>query len=115
MNSKLYVSNLRWTITDDDLVRVFEKVGTVESAEIVLDRETGRSRGFGFVVMASPDEAGWAIETLNGKYVGGRQIIVKEAVPENKSRLRFEGTVGGDPNNPFREKNKILVECPNCH
>ncbi|MCS6874782.1 MAG: RNA-binding protein [Pyrinomonadaceae bacterium] len=78
---KLYVGNLSFRVTSDDLFEYFSRVGTVESARVVLDRETGRSRGFGFVEMSSEEEALAAIARLNGKEYEGRQMIVNEARP----------------------------------
>ncbi len=89
MSTKLYVGNLSFRVTSDDLQAHFAQAGTVESAKIVEDRETGRSRGFGFVEMASPDEANTAIEQFNGQEYDGRNLIVNEARP------REEGGGGG--------------------
>ena len=79
MGKKLFVGNLSFSVGDADLERLFGSVGTVESASVVTDRNTGRSRGFGFVEMSSPNEANEAIARLNGQDVGGRQINVSEA------------------------------------
>jgi cold-inducible RNA-binding protein len=78
---KLYVGNLSFRTTSDDLREQFSQAGTVESASVIEDRETGRSRGFGFVEMATPEEGAAAIEMFNGKDVGGRNITVNEAKP----------------------------------
>ncbi len=78
---KLYVGNLSFGVTDSDLSRLFEPYGTVESAQVVMDRDTGRSRGFGFVVMPNDQEANAAIAALNGRESGGRTIAVNEARP----------------------------------
>lgn len=78
---KLYVGNLSFDATDSDLRQVFETHGTVESAKIATDRDTGRSRGFGFVEMPTNDEAEAAIVALNGSQMGGRALIVNEARP----------------------------------
>jgi cold-inducible RNA-binding protein len=75
---KLYVGNLPWSTTDSDLEELFGAVGTVESAAVVADRETGRSRGFGFVEMSQSDGAR-AIAELNGNQIDGREIRVNEA------------------------------------
>ncbi len=86
MATKLYVGNLSFRTTGDDLREAFSQAGTVESASIIEDRETGRSRGFGFVEMATPEEAAAAIEQFNGKDMGGRNLTVNEAKPrENRS------------------------------
>ena len=79
---KLYVGNISFTTTNQDLNDLFGQVGTVESANIIEDRETGRSRGFGFVEMASREDGEKAIEELNGKDFGGRELKVNEAKPQ---------------------------------
>jgi cold-inducible RNA-binding protein len=84
MGKKLFVGNLDFSTTSQDLERVFAVAGTVESTSVVSDRDTGRSRGFGFVEMSSATEARKAIDELNGHEVGGRQInvdIAKERSP----------------------------------
>src|SRR6185503_19469066 len=81
MATKLYVGNLPFQTTSDELRDHFAQAGTVESASVVEDRMTGRSRGFGFVEMATPEEATAAIEQLNGKDFGGRNLTVNEARP----------------------------------
>src|SRR6476661_2722807 len=86
MSTKLYVGNLAFQTTSEELQSLFAQAGTVESASVVEDRMTGRSRGFAFVEMSSPDEANAAIEQFNGKEVGGRALKVNEAKPrENRS------------------------------
>lgn len=82
MNKKLFVGSLAWATTDESLKTAFEAAGTVESATVLTDRATGRSKGFGFVEMSSPDEAAKAIEMLNGKDLDGRPITVAEARPK---------------------------------
>ena len=77
----IYVANLPWSTTDDDLRSSFEAYGSVDSATIIKDRETGRSRGFGFVEMPDDGEAQAAIEGLNGQDFGGRPLTVNEARP----------------------------------
>jgi RNA recognition motif-containing protein len=79
---KLFVGSLPWSVNDQQLGEIFAEVGTVESANVVLDKMTGRSRGFGFVEMSSVEEAQKAVEVLNGKEVDGRTIIVSEAKPQ---------------------------------
>jgi cold-inducible RNA-binding protein len=81
MSKKLYVGNLSFRVTDDDLFEHFSQMGTVESANIVQDRETGRSRGFGFVEMTNEDEADNAINEFNGQEYDGRNMVVNEARP----------------------------------
>jgi len=79
---KLFVGSLPYDSTDDDLKQLFGQAGSVVSAKVIFDRETGRSRGFGFVEMASEDEGETALEKLDGSQLGGRTIVVKKA---NKS------------------------------
>jgi RNA recognition motif-containing protein len=82
MGRKLYVGNLTYETTGSDLQKLFEAHGTVQSAEVIADRDTGRSKGFGFVEMGSDAEAQAAIQGLNGKEVNGRQLTVNEAKPK---------------------------------
>src|SRR5881398_3800111 len=82
MGKKLYVGNLAYGISDSDLLRLFEPHGTVQSAQVVMDRDTGRSKGFGFVEMGSDQEAQAAIAAMNGKEVDGRALTVNEARPK---------------------------------
>ena len=81
MATKLYVGNLSFRTTGEDLREAFSAAGTVESATVIEDRDSGRSRGFGFVEMATPEEAAAAIEQFNGKEFGGRNLTVNEAKP----------------------------------
>src|SRR3977135_3473198 len=81
MSMKLYVGNLSFQTSSADLQQLFAQAGTVESAAVVEDRETGRSRGFGFVEMSTKEEAAAAIEQFNGKEVNGRNLNVNEAKP----------------------------------
>ena len=90
MATKLYVGNLSYGTTDQDLASLFGEVGNVASAQVVTDRYTGQSRGFGFVEMASEDEAQQAIAAINGRDVGGRALVV------NESRPREGGGGGGN-------------------
>ena len=86
MSMKLYVGNLAFQTSSNDLQQLFGQAGTVESASVVEDRETGRSRGFGFVEMSSKEEGAAAIAQFNGKEVNGRSLNVNEAKPrENRS------------------------------
>ncbi len=80
--NKLYVGNLDYDMRGDDLKQLFEQVGDVEEAVVIEDRQSGRSRGFGFVTMASEELAQEAIEKLNEQEVSGRKIIVNEAKPK---------------------------------
>jgi len=86
MSKKLYVGNLAFQTTSQDLQELFATAGTVESAQIIEDRDTGRSKGFAFVEMSTDEEAASAIDQFNGKEVGGRMLKVNEARPrENRS------------------------------
>jgi RNA recognition motif-containing protein len=95
---KLYVGNLSFSTSSQDLEQLFAQAGTVESASVVEDRETGRSRGFGFVEMASKEEGEAAISQFDGKEVGGRALKVNEAKP----REPRSGGGGGGGRNGFR-------------
>jgi cold-inducible RNA-binding protein len=98
MSTKLYVGNLAFQTTSEELQDLFAQAGTVESASVVEDRMTGRSRGFAFVEMATKEEANAAIEQFNGKEVGGRALKVNEAKPrENRGGggRGFGGNRGG--------------------
>jgi cold-inducible RNA-binding protein len=86
MGRRLYVGNLAWTVTDQDLQEVFSEAGKVDSSQVIFDRATNRSRGFGFVEMASDDAAEAAIKQLNGRDVKGRPIRVNEAQARNNDR-----------------------------
>ena len=81
MGKRLYVGNLTYNTTDDGLRQLFEQHGSVTSAQVIMDRDTGRSKGFGFVEMGSDQEAKAAIAALNGKEVDGRALTVNEAKP----------------------------------
>lgn len=85
MGKKLYVGNLPYTVTDSDLHRIFSAHGTVESAQVINDRDSGRSKGFGFVEMSSNEEAQAAIAALNGQQQDGRALTVNEAKPKTSS------------------------------
>jgi RNA recognition motif-containing protein len=92
MSIKLYVGNLSYDTNNDTLAQLFEPYGTVESASIISDRDTGRSKGFGFVEMSSKKEGEDAISALNGKEVSGRALTVNEARPREE---RGGGGYGG--------------------
>jgi cold-inducible RNA-binding protein len=96
MGTKIYVGNLPFSATNDSLNEMFSKFGTVSSAKIVMDRDTGRSKGFGFVEMSTDGEAAAAIEKLNGSDVGGRNLVVNEARPMEPRTGGFGGGRGGD-------------------
>ena len=93
MSTKLYVGNLSFRVTSEDLQEYFAQAGSVESANVVFDRETGRSRGFGFVEMASEDDANSAISQFNGQEYDGRNMVVNEAKPRENGGGR--GGYGG--------------------
>src|SRR5262245_4994892 len=94
MGRKLYVGNLGYTVTSGDLEKMFEAHGTVESAQVIMDRDTGRSKGFGFVEMKTDQEAQAAIAALNGQDAGGRTLTVNEARPR-EDRGGGRGGYGG--------------------
>jgi RNA recognition motif-containing protein len=93
MSTKLYVGNLAYSVRDEDLQQQFGAHGAVTSAKVMMDRDTGRSKGFGFVEMGSPAEAQAAITALHGQSVGGRALVVNEARP--KEDRGFGGSGGG--------------------
>jgi|SRR5438552_3468234 len=96
MATKLYVGNLAFQTTSEELQELFAQAGTVQSASVVEDRDTGRSRGFGFVEMSSNEEAAAAIDQFNGKEVNGRALKVNEAKPrENRGGGGGRGFGGG--------------------
>ena len=100
MSMKLYVGNLSFNTSSEDLQQLFTQAGTVESASVVEDRDTGRSRGFGFVEMSSNEEGQSAISQFNGKEVDGRALNVNEARPrENRGGGGGRGGYGGGGGN----------------
>src|SRR5690348_3584190 len=101
MGSKLYVGNLSYNTSSSELEQLFGAHGTVQSAEVISDRDTGRSKGFGFVQMGSDEEAQAAIAALNGKDVDGRALTVNEAKPR-EDRPRGGGGGGGGFGGPRR-------------
>ena len=94
MGRKLYVGNLTYGVNSSDLEQMFQPFGTVQSAQVIMDRDTGRSKGFGFVEMGSDQEAQAAISALNGKEVDGRALTVNEARPR-EDRGGGRGGYGG--------------------
>ncbi len=105
MGKKLYVGNLPYTFDDAALESQFSQIGKVESARVITDRETGRSKGFGFVEMESDDDANQAIERFNGAAFAGRNVTVSEArpqAPRNGGGGGFRGGGGGGGNRGFR-------------
>ncbi len=96
MAKKLYIGGLAWATTDDTLQAHFATVGAVVSARVVTDKESGRSRGFGFVEMENDADAMKAIDSLNGSMLDGRAISVKEALPQTDRPARTGGFGGGN-------------------
>ena len=95
MGNKLYVGNLPYQVRDSDLEQAFSQFGQVTSAKVMMERETGRSKGFGFVEMGSDAEAQAAITGMNGQPMGGRSIVVNEARPMENRPRGFGGSGGG--------------------
>ncbi len=95
MGNKLYVGNLAYSVRDDSLLQAFAQFGTVSSAKVMMDRETGRSKGFGFVEMGSDAEAQAAINGMNGQPLEGRAVVVNEARPREDRPGGFGGGGGG--------------------
>ena len=95
MGNKLYVGNLPYSVRDSDLEQAFGQFGAVTSAKVMMERDTGRSKGFGFVEMASDAEAQAAINGMNGQPLGGRSIVVNEARPMEPRPPRTGGFGGG--------------------
>ena len=94
MGNKLYVGNLAYSVRDDSLQAAFAQFGTVTSAKVMMDRETGRSKGFGFVEMGSDAEAQAAINGMNGQALDGRPLVVNEARPREERPGGFGGGGG---------------------
>ena len=95
MGNKLYVGNLAYSVRDDSLQQAFSQFGSVTSAKVMMDRDTGRSKGFGFVEMGSDAEAQAAINGMNGQALEGRAIVVNEARPREERPGGFGGGGGG--------------------
>ena len=95
MGNKLYVGNLPYSVRDEDLQQSFGHFGAVTSAKVMMERDTGRSKGFGFVEMASDAEAQAAINGMNGQPLGGRSVVVNEARPMEARPPRTGGFGGG--------------------
>ena len=96
MGNKLYVGNLPYSVRDDDLQQAFSEFGSVSSAKVMMERDTGRSKGFGFVEMGSDAEAQAAINGMNGQSLGGRSVTVNKARPMEARPPRTGGFGGGD-------------------
>jgi len=95
MGNKLYVGNLAYSVRDEDLNQAFAEFGAVTSAKVMMDRDTGRSKGFGFVEMGSDAEAQAAINGLNGQPLSGRAVVVNEARPREERPGGFRSPYGG--------------------
>ena len=95
MGNKLYVGNLPYSFRDGELEQAFAQFGTVTSAKVMMERDTGRSKGFGFVEMGSPAEAQAAIQGMNGQQIGGRGLVVNEARPMEPRSGGGGGGFGG--------------------
>ena len=95
MGNKLYVGNLPYTFRDSDLEQTFSQYGSVSSAKVMMERDTGRSKGFGFVEMGSDAEAQAAIQGVHGQNLGGRDLVVNEARPMEPRAPRSGGFGGG--------------------
>jgi len=98
----IYVGNLPYTVRDNDLLELFQAYGNVSSAKVVMDRETDRSKGFGFVEMSSDDEGANAVNKLNGYEINGRALRVNEARPREDRRPGGGGGGGGGDRRPKR-------------
>jgi len=94
MGNKLYVGNLPYSYSDSDMQQAFGQYGSVQSAKVMMDRDSGRSKGFGFVEMSSPAEAQAAIAGMNGQQIGGRGLVVNEARPMEPRAPRSGGGGG---------------------
>jgi len=101
MGNKLYVGNLAYSVRDESLQAAFSQFGTVTSAKVMMDRETGRSKGFGFVEMGNDAEAQAAINGMNGQPLEGRPVVVNEARPREDRPGGFGGGGGGGGRSPY--------------
>jgi RNA recognition motif-containing protein len=95
MTKKLFVGGLSWDTTDKTLTDFFAKVGSVQSASVIMDRYSGKSKGFGFVEMSTEEEAAKAVEQLNGQELDGRKVAVSEARPQQPRSNNYSGGYGG--------------------
>jgi RNA recognition motif-containing protein len=101
VGNKLYVGNLAYSVRDDSLQQAFGQFGTVTSAKVMMDRDTGRSKGFGFVEMGTDAEAQAAINGMNGQALEGRAVIVNEARPREERPGGYGGGGGGGSRGPY--------------
>jgi RNA recognition motif-containing protein len=97
VGNKLYVGNLAYSVRDDSLLQAFSQFGTVTSAKVMMDRDTGRSKGFGFVEMGSDAEAQSAVNGMNGQALEGRAVVVNEARPREERPGGYGGGGGRSP------------------
>jgi len=101
MSTKLFVGSLSYSVNDDQLKDAFAAAGTVVSAKVIIDRETGRSKGFGFVEMSTDEEAKAAVDMINGKEIEGRAVAVSEARPREDRPSRPYGGGGNGGGNRY--------------
>ncbi|MBI2359049.1 MAG: RNA-binding protein [Deltaproteobacteria bacterium] len=106
MGNKLYVGGLPYSVTEGQLEEIFSQHGSVQSARVISDKFTGRSRGFGFVEMGSDEEAQKAIQALNGTELEGRTLVVNEARPQERTRTGPGGGGGGRGPRPGGGRNR---------
>lgn len=109
MNKRLFVAGLPFSTTDEELKNLFLGVGSVVSANVIIDRDSGRSKGFGFVEMETPEEAQNAITKLNGSDFGGRTLVVNEARPQEE-RPKRDVRYGGGSRGGFRNRRQSFGE-----
>lgn len=112
MGSKLYVGNLPYSVRDQDLLQAFTQFGTVVSTKVMMERDTGRSKGFGFVEMAADSQASAAIQGMNGQPLGGRSLIVNEARPMEARPPRTGGNYPSSGNSGYAGRNEGNFRSP---
>jgi cold-inducible RNA-binding protein len=95
MSKRLFVGGLSWDTTDTTLADFFAKIGSVQSASVIMDKFSGKSKGFGFVEMSTEEEAAKAVEQLNGQELDGRKVAVSEAKPQQPRTNNYSGGFGG--------------------
>ena len=113
MGKKLYVGNLPYSVRDGDLEQAFGQFGSVTSAKVMMERDTGRSKGFGFVEMGSDEEAQSAINGMNGQPLGGRSVVVNEARPMEERPPRSGG--GGFGGGGVAKAAAVINRCLHLH
>lgn len=112
MGTKLYVGNLPYGVRDEDLQQVFAPYGAIISAKVMMERDTGRSKGFGFVEMSSENEAQSAIHSMNHQPLGGRSLVVNEARPMEPRAPRSHSGYGGTNNGGYAGRNEGSFRSP---